>query len=97
MPEKKHTNLTVSLDVTNQSDFFNILEPIADDVLMVKTHVDILDDFDSCQTGLNPNVFVSTASDIVIGSVIAIIVCQGRIKIIRLSLLPITSEEDDCC
>ena len=44
--ENKQTNLTVSLDVTNQSDFFNILEQIADDVLMVKTHVDILDDFD---------------------------------------------------
>ena len=44
--EQKQTNLTVSLDVTNQTDFFNILEPIADDVLMVKTHVDILDDFD---------------------------------------------------
>tara|TARA_B100001029_G_C15038731_1_gene442033 strand:- start:160 stop:1560 length:1401 start_codon:yes stop_codon:yes gene_type:complete len=45
--EQKRTNLTVSLDVTNQKDFFNILEPIADDVLMVKTHVDILDDFDN--------------------------------------------------
>ena len=45
--EQKQTNLTVSLDVTNQKDFFNILEPIADDVLMVKTHVDILDDFDN--------------------------------------------------
>ena len=44
--ENKQTNLTVSMDVKNQSDFFNILEPIADDVLMVKTHVDILDDFD---------------------------------------------------
>ena len=44
--ETKQTNLTVSLDVTSQSDFFNILDPIADDVLMVKTHVDILDDFD---------------------------------------------------
>ena len=45
--EKKQTNVAVSLDVTNQKDFFNILEPIADDILMVKTHVDILDDFDN--------------------------------------------------
>jgi len=44
---EKQTNLTVSIDVTNQKDFFNILEPIAEDVLMVKTHVDILDDFDN--------------------------------------------------
>ena len=35
--------------------------------------------------------------DVIIGSVIASIVCQGGINIIRLSLLPITSEEDDCC
>jgi len=45
--EKKKTNLTVSIDVTTQSEFFNILEPISDDILMVKTHIDILSDFDT--------------------------------------------------
>ena len=35
--------------------------------------------------------------DIIIGAAIATIVCQGGIKVIRLSLKPITSEEDDCC
>ena len=35
--------------------------------------------------------------DIIIGSVIATIVCFGGIKIIRLSLDPITTVEDDCC
>ena len=35
--------------------------------------------------------------DIIIGSVIATIVCVGGIKVIRLSLEPITSVEDDCC
>ena len=35
--------------------------------------------------------------DIIIGSVIATIVCVGGIKIIRLSSEPITSVEDDCC
>ena len=35
--------------------------------------------------------------DIIIGAIVASIVCQGGIKIIRLSLLPIASEEDDCC
>ncbi len=44
---QKQTNLTVSLDITNQKDFFNILEEISDDILMVKTHIDILDDFEN--------------------------------------------------
>jgi len=35
--------------------------------------------------------------DIIIGTVIATIVCLGGIKIIRLSLQPIPSVEDDCC
>ena len=35
--------------------------------------------------------------DIIIGSAIATIVCLGGIKIIRLSLKPIPSVEDDCC
>ena len=35
--------------------------------------------------------------DIIIGTLIASIVCQGGIKIIRLSLKPTTSAEDDCC
>ena len=35
--------------------------------------------------------------DIIIGTIIACIVCQGGMKIIRLSFLPITSKEDDCC
>lgn len=45
--QSKQTHLTASLDVTDQSAFFNILESIADEILMVKTHVDILEDFDS--------------------------------------------------
>ena len=35
--------------------------------------------------------------DIIIGAIIAVIVCNGGIKIIRLSLQPISSVEDDCC
>ena len=35
--------------------------------------------------------------DIIIGSIIAIIVCNGGIKIIRLSLKSAPSVEDDCC
>ena len=40
----------------------------------------------------------SSWPDIIIGAVIATIVCQGGIKVVRLSLNPITSvTEDDCC
>ena len=35
--------------------------------------------------------------DIIIGAAIATIVCQGGIKVVRLSLKPHTSVEDDCC
>ena len=35
--------------------------------------------------------------DIIIGAAIAVIVCNGGIKIIRLSLNPIIAIEDDCC
>ena len=35
--------------------------------------------------------------DIIIGAAIAVIVCNGGIKIIRLSLNPITTIEDYCC
>ena len=35
--------------------------------------------------------------DVIIGTMIAIIVCHGGIKIIRLSLDPTTPVKDDCC
>ena len=35
--------------------------------------------------------------DIIIGAIIASIVCHGGIKIIRLSLLPVDIAKDDCC
>ena len=35
--------------------------------------------------------------DIIIGAIIASIVCHGGIKIIRLSLLPVDTPKDDCC
>ncbi len=43
---EKESNLVISLDVDNQKDFFKILEDVADEIAMVKTHVDILNDFD---------------------------------------------------
>ena len=35
--------------------------------------------------------------DVIIGAIIATVVLSGGIKVIRLSLKPITSVEDDCC
>lgn len=43
---QKESNLVISLDVDNQKDFFRILTDVADEIVMVKTHVDILQDFD---------------------------------------------------
>ncbi|MCF6367177.1 MAG: orotidine-5'-phosphate decarboxylase [Bacteroidales bacterium] len=42
----KKTNIILSLDVDNQKDFFDYLEKTAEHIVMVKTHVDILKDFD---------------------------------------------------
>jgi len=44
---KKKSNLILSLDVENQRDFFQILEKTASEIVMLKTHVDVLDDFDN--------------------------------------------------
>jgi len=45
--EHKKSNLILSLDVENQKDFFHILDQTAEHLVMVKTHVDVLDDFDN--------------------------------------------------
>ncbi len=41
------SNLVLSLDVTTQSEFFTILDQTAEHIVMLKTHVDILEDFDN--------------------------------------------------
>ncbi len=43
--EEKQSNLILSLDVDNQETFFSVLDAVAEHVVMVKTHVDILRDF----------------------------------------------------
>ena len=43
---RKQSNLILSLDVTTQKEFFKILEETASEIVMLKTHVDILDDYD---------------------------------------------------
>ncbi len=42
----KKSNLILSLDATNQKEFFEILDQTAPYIFMLKTHVDILEDFD---------------------------------------------------
>lgn len=42
---KKKSNLVLSLDVDNSARFFRILEDTASEIVMLKTHVDILNDF----------------------------------------------------
>ena len=45
MNEKK-SNLVLSLDVTTQKEFFDILDSAGEEIVMLKTHIDILDDYD---------------------------------------------------
>ncbi|MCF7792404.1 MAG: orotidine-5'-phosphate decarboxylase [Candidatus Cloacimonetes bacterium] len=45
MQEKK-SNLVLSLDVTTQAEFFEMLDKVGEEIVMLKTHVDIIDDYD---------------------------------------------------
>ena len=45
MNEKK-SNLVLSLDVTTQKEFFNMLDKVGNEIVMLKTHIDIIDDYD---------------------------------------------------
>ncbi|PWN52526.1 OMPdecase-domain-containing protein [Violaceomyces palustris] len=44
--ERKKSNLCVSIDVTNKSDLLAVAEAVGPDVCLVKTHIDIVEDFD---------------------------------------------------
>ncbi len=44
--QRKRTNLTLSLDVTTAEEFFSILNSCADKIALLKTHVDIIQDYD---------------------------------------------------
>jgi uridine monophosphate synthetase len=44
--KEKQSNLILSLDVDNQKEFFEILDKTASEIVMLKTHVDIIDDYD---------------------------------------------------
>ncbi|KAI0375566.1 Orotidine 5'-phosphate decarboxylase [Pilatotrama ljubarskyi] len=44
--ERKRSNLCVSVDVTKQADFLRIIDVVGPYVCLVKTHVDVIEDFD---------------------------------------------------
>jgi uridine monophosphate synthetase len=43
---EKQSNLVLSLDVENSKDFFDIIEKTADEIVLLKTHIDIYEDFE---------------------------------------------------
>lgn len=43
---RKETNLCVSVDVTKKQDLLDVVEAVGQDVALVKTHIDIVEDFD---------------------------------------------------
>ncbi|KAI0719627.1 Orotidine 5'-phosphate decarboxylase [Cerioporus squamosus] len=43
--ERKRTNLCVSVDVTKQADFLRIIDTVGPYICLVKTHVDVIEDF----------------------------------------------------
>lgn len=45
--EEKKSNLALSLDVTEESAFFDILELAAPHIIIVKTHIDTMNDFNA--------------------------------------------------
>ncbi|THV08430.1 orotidine-5'-monophosphate decarboxylase, partial [Dendrothele bispora CBS 962.96] len=44
--ERKKSNLAISVDVTESKDFLSIIDSVGPFVCLVKTHVDIIEDFD---------------------------------------------------
>ncbi len=43
---QKRSNLVLSLDVTTQKKFFGMLDKVGKEIVMLKTHIDIIDDYD---------------------------------------------------
>ncbi|OBZ70271.1 Orotidine 5'-phosphate decarboxylase [Grifola frondosa] len=44
--ERKKSNLCVSVDVTKQADFLRIIDVVGPYICLVKTHVDVIEDFE---------------------------------------------------
>ncbi|KAK0526391.1 orotidine 5'-phosphate decarboxylase [Tilletia horrida] len=45
--ERKKTNLSISVDVTKKADLLAVVDAVGPDVCLVKTHIDIVEDFDA--------------------------------------------------
>ncbi|KAH7914227.1 humps family-domain-containing protein [Hygrophoropsis aurantiaca] len=45
--ERKQTNLSVSVDVTKAQEFLAIIDAVGPFVCLIKTHIDIIEDFDN--------------------------------------------------
>lgn len=43
---QKRSNLVLSLDVTTQKKFFGMLDKVGKEIVMLKTHIDIINDYD---------------------------------------------------
>lgn len=44
--ERKKSNLAVSVDLTKSADFLNVIDIVGPYICLIKTHIDILQDFD---------------------------------------------------
>jgi len=44
--ERKSSNLCVSVDITKQADFLNVIDTVGPYVCLIKTHIDIIEDFE---------------------------------------------------
>jgi len=45
--ERKHSNLCLSLDVTQKADFLKLADLVGPEIVVLKTHIDIIEDFDT--------------------------------------------------
>jgi orotidine-5'-phosphate decarboxylase len=43
---RKQSNLSLSLDVTNKTEFLHIIDLLGPEICLLKTHIDVIEDFD---------------------------------------------------
>ncbi len=44
--QKKQTNLAIAADVRTKKELFNLIDNVGNEICILKTHIDIIDDFD---------------------------------------------------
>lgn len=62
--KKKQTNICLSLDETNWTKFFSILDKVKDKICLLKIHLDLMEDFD--QNVINKLIIMSKAFNFMI-------------------------------